>query len=126
MELDTALKSKVHFTGTISNTKVRSLMINYDILILPSRHDGWGAVVNEAIQNGLFVIASDTCGAKDLIHDELRGTIFKRNQTFDLYQSIDKAVRNIEKIRDRKQENGPGSCTRNGHDHSSRHSNQLE
>lgn len=47
--------------------EIPHIMENHDILILPSLHDGWGAVVNEAITMGLYIITSDKCGAKALI-----------------------------------------------------------
>lgn len=46
--------------------EIPSILSNQDILILPSIYDGWGAVVNEALQSGLYVISSNQCGAKDL------------------------------------------------------------
>ena len=45
-------------------------------LILPSRFDGWGVVVNEALSVGVPVIVSDTCGAADLVHHGENGYVF--------------------------------------------------
>lgn len=47
-----------------------------DVLVLPSRHDGWGVVVNQALGAGLPVVCSDAVGAGvDLIHEGINGTI---------------------------------------------------
>jgi glycosyltransferase involved in cell wall biosynthesis len=34
-----------------------------DLFVLPSRHDGWGVVVNQALAAGLPIVASDAVGA---------------------------------------------------------------
>jgi glycosyltransferase involved in cell wall biosynthesis len=47
------------------------------VLILPSRHDGWGFVLNEAASLGKALIASDGCGAAHhLIEHEVNGYRF--------------------------------------------------
>lgn len=39
------------------------------VLVLPSKFDGWGLTVNEALQAGIPVICSDGCGAAELIEE---------------------------------------------------------
>lgn len=46
-----------------------------DALLLPSRHDGWGMPVHEGLASGIPAIASDACGAADLIADSGCGKI---------------------------------------------------
>ena len=46
------------------------------MLILPSRHDGWGVVVNEALLQGVPVIASENVGARCLIEANGAGAVF--------------------------------------------------
>lgn len=61
----------------IDNAAVRSAIANADLMVLPSRFDGWGAVVNEALGAGTPVLVSDRCGASILIqHRPLLGEIF--------------------------------------------------
>ena len=49
-----------------------------DVLVLPSRFDGWGAVVNEALMVGTPVICSDRCGASDVIENGRNGYVDTR------------------------------------------------
>src|SRR5262249_36569992 len=47
------------------------------VFVLPSRYDGWGVVVNQALAAGLPVICSDAVGAgHDLVMDEVNGLKF--------------------------------------------------
>lgn len=61
------LEKKVRLLGFMSNKEVKQVISQYDLLVLPSLYDGWGAVVNEALLQGLYVICSNKCGARQLI-----------------------------------------------------------
>lgn len=89
----------VTFYGSKPMEEVANIMQQYDVLVLPSRQDGWGAVVNEALTLGLYVICSDQCGAKFLLRDESRGMIFRSESCNDLRGKIAHCVEKIEDIR---------------------------
>ena len=78
--------SNVVFYGNMDMSKVHVLMHKFDVLVLPSLYDGWGAVVNEALQCGLYVICSDKCGAKALIVNDKLGQVFCSKK--DLHQIL--------------------------------------
>lgn len=90
---------KVKFFGTLPMKDIPLEMQKNDVLVLPSLYDGWGAVVNEALAQGLYVICSDKCGAKDLVHDESRGLVFKNNDIVALHVSISSCKKNLTDIR---------------------------
>lgn len=69
------LGERVRWRGTLPNAEVRQLMADADALVLPSRFDGWGAVVNEALSAGTPVVVSDACGASDLVRREEAGRV---------------------------------------------------
>ena len=72
------LNEHVEFVGTVSLNLIPHYLYNSDVLVLPSQYDGWGAVVNEALQAGCFVICSDACGASMLLEkDSQLGLVFK-------------------------------------------------
>lgn len=99
---DGALRSRIekyignnHLTETVSllgirpQSEISQHMAEADILILPSLYDGWGAVVNEALQAGCFIICSDACGASDLIKADARlGIVFHCDDEEQLRSSI--------------------------------------
>ncbi len=68
------LRGRVEFTGF---RQVHELPADFgaaDVFVLPSRHDGWGVVVNQALGAGLAVIASDGVGAaRDLVEEGRNG-----------------------------------------------------
>ena len=67
---------------------VGDLFHDTDLLLLPSRKDGWGAVVNEALMCGVPVICSDNCGAADLLREPWRGAIFKAGSVEGLRERL--------------------------------------
>jgi len=78
------LSKRAIFHGVQNNMETIELLKTVDLLVLPSRFDGWGAVVNEALMCGTPVVCSNACGAADLIKDSFRGEIFKTGSTSDL------------------------------------------
>lgn len=67
----------VRFTGVVDSSQIGTVLRRCDVLILPSRHDGWGVVLNEAASLGKALIASDGCGAAHhLIEHEANGFRF--------------------------------------------------
>jgi glycosyltransferase involved in cell wall biosynthesis len=57
----------VIFRGRISFGETQKVLQEYDLLIVPSLHDGWAVVVNEAIMAGIPVVASCETGASAMI-----------------------------------------------------------
>jgi len=98
------LVNKVEFWGNQPMSVVHGKMPDYDVLVLPSMRDGWGAVVNEGLQSGLFVITSSNCGAKELIENSKRGLVFKNNNLASLTNSLNYCIKNIEQIRSERNE----------------------
>ena len=89
----------VNFTGRKLISEIPQTIAAHDVLVLPSVYDGWGAVVNEALENGCFVICSSACGAKDLLRDSRLGIVFQAGDKNDLRRCMDYCVTHIETIR---------------------------
>ena len=63
--------------GKLPLEEVPAVMAKADCLVLPSRHDGWGAVVSEALMVGTPVICSDHCGAAVAVVASGHGGVFE-------------------------------------------------
>lgn len=70
------LPHQVEWLGKLSMDAVRQQMAEANCLVLPSRHDGWGAVVSEALMVGTPAICSDTCGAAEVVRASGEGGVF--------------------------------------------------
>ena len=61
---------RVVFAGFVARAEMPSFYAIGDVLVVPSRSEVWGLVINEALACGVPVIATDACGAApDLIHE---------------------------------------------------------
>ncbi|MGI4788524.1 MAG: glycosyltransferase [Janthinobacterium lividum] len=78
------LESRLRFHASLENETAMEMIEKRDIFVLPSRHDGWGVVVNEALMRGVPVICSDHCGALDLLGESWRGEAFEAGSVSNL------------------------------------------
>ncbi|UFH57306.1 glycosyltransferase family 4 protein [Spirosoma sp. KNUC1025] len=65
--------------------KVPEVLAMSDVLVLPSRSEPWGLVVNEAMVCGMPVLVSDRCGCvPELVQDGKNGFVFSPDQPVQL------------------------------------------
>lgn len=95
------LEDEVHFLGAMSPGEVRSYMEKSEIFLFTSdRNEGWGAVVNEAMNSGCAVIASHTIGSVPFLINHMdNGLVFKSEDIDSLYKEV---IYLIENSKDRK------------------------
>lgn len=71
------IQDRVRVLGFVNQTQLPSLYCAADLLVLPSVHEAFGFVVNEAMLCGCPVAVSDHVGAKfDLVRDGVTGFVF--------------------------------------------------
>ena len=58
---------------------INTELYNYDILILPSYHEGFSRILIEAAYAGLYCIANDIPGTRNIINTTNCGTLIKEN-----------------------------------------------
>jgi glycosyltransferase involved in cell wall biosynthesis len=78
------LMRRIEFEGTLPSHQVLSRLKNADLLVLPSRWDGWGIVINEAFAVGMPVVVSNRCGASELVRNGVNGYVFRNEDVVDL------------------------------------------
>src|SRR5439155_25479306 len=68
------LNSEVRFLGFRNQSELPGFFALADVFVLPSRHEPWGLIVNEAMAAGCaVVVSSDVGAATDLVTDGLNG-----------------------------------------------------
>lgn len=82
------LPGRVSFLGVLPISAVPDRMSRADCLVLPSRHDGWGAVVSEALMAGTPVICSAACGSRAVVQASGVGGVFDTFDTADLQRQL--------------------------------------
>jgi len=72
-----AIRHRVTWAGFKEVEELPPFFAVANIFVLPSLHDGWGLVINQAVSAGMAVIASDAVGAAvDLVEHGVSGLIF--------------------------------------------------
>ena len=75
--LPAAVRERIEYAGFQAPENLPRFFARADVFVLPSRYDGWGVVVNQALGAGLPIICSDMVGAaRDLVEQEVNGLIF--------------------------------------------------
>ncbi|MDD6484108.1 MAG: glycosyltransferase family 4 protein [Clostridiales bacterium] len=91
---DENLQDAVHMTGAMSPENVREYMEKSEIFIFTSNfQEGWGAVLNEAMNSGCACVASHAIGAVPfLIKNGENGIIYKNGCMDDLSAKVMKLL----------------------------------
>ena len=89
--------SNVEFYGTVMNKELPIFLLQQDVLVLPSIHDGWGAVINEALQVGLYTVCSNKCGAKEMLFTKDLGRVF--SNVVQLKEIIIEIINHLDDVR---------------------------
>lgn len=63
------LTSAINFYETMKNDSLSERLATADCTVLPSRFDGWGAIVSESLGIGTPVICTDACGVAAVVAD---------------------------------------------------------
>lgn len=66
---------RIVWHGPLPNQQVNVMLRSCDLLVLPSRFDGWGVVINEALAAGTPVVCTQACGAADLVAAPFLGEV---------------------------------------------------
>lgn len=95
------LENFINLAGSLSPEEVRLHMEKADIFIFSSDfHEGWGAVVNEAMNSACAVVCSHAAGcANFLIHHDTNGLIYESGNIQSLYDCVKALINDKEKRR---------------------------
>jgi glycosyltransferase involved in cell wall biosynthesis len=73
-----SIRERITYAGFQPPEDLPRFFAQAHVFVLPSRHDGWGVVVNQALGAGLPILCSDQVGAGlDLVEPEVNGLRFR-------------------------------------------------
>jgi glycosyltransferase involved in cell wall biosynthesis len=82
-------RSRIVYEGFQAPERLPEYFKRCDVFVLPSRHDGWGVVVNQALAAGLPIITSDAVGAGlDLVESGRNGIRVVANDANSLCEAM--------------------------------------
>ncbi len=84
-----AVGAPLHALGFRNQTQMPQVYAASDALVLPSAHETWGMVVNEALACGRPVVVSDTCGCAPDVSDGVAGRAFRMGDAARLAQALE-------------------------------------
>lgn len=90
----------ITFKGNVPNDEILNQMRQHDIFIFTSdRNEGWGVVLNEAMNSGCAVVASHEIGSVPyLLKDGVNGLIFESNNLDSLEEKVTYLLDNKESV----------------------------
>ena len=100
------LNDCVHMLGSMSPDKVRKHMETAEIYLFTSdRGEGWGVVLNEAMNSACACVASYSAGATPyLVKDNINGLIYKNDDKEEVFNKTKYLLDNKEKLKNIEKE----------------------
>lgn len=93
-------RARIIYAGFQPPDELPRYFAQADVFVLPSRHDGWGVVVNQALGAGLPIVCSDAVGAgHDLIEPGINGERFEPDSSEALFVAMERFAANPELAR---------------------------
>jgi glycosyltransferase involved in cell wall biosynthesis len=93
LEQQAAGDPDIRFLGFRNQTELPRYFDLCDVFVLPSRHEPWGLVVNEAMNAGRAVVVSDDVGCQhDLVREGETGAVFPVGDVAALAAALDRVL----------------------------------
>ncbi len=96
------------FFGYLQKKDIIKYLAISKALVLPSTHEIWGLVVNEALAAGIVPIVSHSVGAAELMMDNINGYLFHPHRSDELADCLALAFRNYEELQPRIKRSAEG------------------
>lgn len=82
----------INYIGSWNSQDVVRNIQNYDVVVVPSRADGWNLLVNEALHAGVAVIASDEAVSHEVLERFDAGLVFKSGRSGQLAKCMQRCI----------------------------------
>lgn len=88
MVRDLGLDEQVNFLGEKDRGWLFDNLCNYNVLVQPSRYEGFGLTLLEGFAAGLLVLASDIEGPAEIVHNVPGGFLFQNGNVEDCAKQL--------------------------------------
>ncbi len=89
-DISDKVKKRIHFTGFIDDNDLAQIYREADLFVFPSKYEGFGLPVIEAMSQGTIVVSSNAASLPEVAGDA--GVLFKSGNKNDLKTAITKAM----------------------------------
>ncbi len=86
---------KVEFTGRQPQDSLQSYYDRIDILLMPSRSEGFGLTAIEGMARGCVPVVSNVGGLPEVVEDGVSGMLFSAGNQESFYEAFDKAFKDF-------------------------------
>lgn len=94
---DNSLEDNVKFLGNVDN--IPEFLNKIDICVVPSRSEGFGLALVEAMAMGVPCIASNTAGPREIVMNEGIGELFENGDSQSLSMKIEEVISKYNEIK---------------------------
>ena len=96
-QLPLNVRRRIYFPGFFEKKALLQWYMSADLFVLPTHHDEWGLVINEAMACGLPIVTTNLCGAGlEIICDGVNGYVYSHDDVHALRDSIGRILSNRE------------------------------
>ena len=88
------VSNRIHFVGQVSEREKFQYLASSDVYVLSSMHEGFGIVLQEAMQVGLPIVSTNFGGQVDIVKDGVNGFLIKPKDTKTLANKIKFIINN--------------------------------
>jgi poly(glycerol-phosphate) alpha-glucosyltransferase len=97
--LPVAVRDRITYAGFQPPEELPRFFAKADVFVLPSRYDGWGVVVNQALGAGLPILCSDQVGAgRDLVREGVNGLRFRAGDVLALKEVMARCLEEPQRL----------------------------
>ena len=86
-------RPNITYTGWVPSAEVSALLMQTDVLIMPSRWEGFGLVAAEAMSFGIPVLATDVCALPELVIHNKTGRLVPVNDAEAIASTVQQTPR---------------------------------
>ncbi len=91
--VELAIPENATLAGWLTRSEIEFLLANADVLVVPSRWEGFGLIAVEGMRAGLPIVASNVGGLKEIVIDGVTGVLIPPDSIDALSEALSRLTR---------------------------------